>query len=203
VKKKEENTKLTLIESQKKWTNFSMEILNISFDLLGFIGTPEKEQDKDFIAGVNKRLLKYDNFLKQNAEELEKNTSHLQDADPNDRTQGGGRSISKRGRSPDGSMNEEVSQVKNRSIHIDYDPNNQLEFSEIKTDIAKINSFGHDTPEFYTQVNLILRELRLRISRRRYSKLKQVSLNAIIFYDLFSIRSKHIKIYYTLLHTEQ
>jgi hypothetical protein len=211
VKKKEEATKITLIESQKKWTNFSMELLNISFDLLGFIGTPENEQDQDYIASVNKRLQKYDLFLKQNAEELDKNTSHIQQdpdiTEKNDRSNLGGKqlNISKGGKSinQSGEVDIEGSRLGNRSIHIDYDPNNQLEFQEIKTDIAKINSFGHDTPEFCTQVNLILRELRLRLSRRRYHKLKQITLNAIIYYDLFSLRSKNIKIYYTLLHNPQ
>jgi len=33
LKKKEENTKATLIECQKKWNNFSLDILNISFDV--------------------------------------------------------------------------------------------------------------------------------------------------------------------------
>jgi hypothetical protein len=200
VKKKEEATKITLIESQKKWTNFSMELLNISFDLLGYIET-HNDQDKDYIANINKRLQKYDLFLKQNAEELDKNTSHVQqDLDVSEKINQSKVNISKN-KSPNQSIDAE--NIGNRSIHIDYDPNNQLEFTEIKSDLAKINSFGHDTPEFYAQVNLILRELRLRLSRRRYSKLKQVALNALIYYDLFSFKSKHIKIYSTLLHNPQ
>ena len=34
LKKKEETTKATLIECQKKWNNFSLDILNISFDVM-------------------------------------------------------------------------------------------------------------------------------------------------------------------------
>jgi len=71
VKKKEEATKLTLLESQKKWSNFSIEILNIAMDLMKMV-IPQSDEDKEYISNVNKKLIKYDGFLKKNLDELEK-----------------------------------------------------------------------------------------------------------------------------------
>jgi hypothetical protein len=204
VKKKEEATKLTLLESQKKWSNFSIEILNITFDLMNLV-RPASQQEKDHIYNVNKKLLKYDSFLKKNIEELEKNNSQLNIVeDPianNSRISNPNLNDSKLNSSK--INNNEISQIKSKSIHIDYDPSNLLDMNRIKSDLAKINSFGYDTLEYYNQINLTLREIRLRCSRKRYNKLKVLTIYSIILCDVFNIRSKHNKIYLSLLHNSE
>lgn len=77
LKKKEEATKTTLIESQKKWTNFALDILNISFDLISNMKKLKSgiEIPGDLPDSVNNKLLKYEIFLKKNAEELDKNSN--------------------------------------------------------------------------------------------------------------------------------
>lgn len=206
VKKKEEATKITLLESQKKWSNFSIEILNLAFELMNMM-KPDTEKEKEQISNINKKLLKYDSFVKKNLEELDKNTSQMDIVeDPiinnNSRLNNSKLTNSKLNNSIRMNNNyeeEQVSQIKSKSIHIDYDPNNLLDMNRIKSDLAKINSFGYDTQDYYNQINLVIREIRIRCSRKRYSKVKVSTLYSIILIDLFNIRSKHNKIYLNLL----
>ena len=74
LQKKEEYTRQTLIESQGKWTNFSKEILNISKELLF---TLEQMGVKSTLNSINimpirDKMARYEAFLNNNTEELEK-----------------------------------------------------------------------------------------------------------------------------------
>jgi hypothetical protein len=217
LKKKEEATKMTLIESQKKWTNFSMDLLGISFELISNFNKLKSgiEVSEEYTEAMNKKLLKYENFLKKNAEELDKNTSFNRDRDRDrensllqDREnsavlekhiinpKSGHQSLVQ-----ENSINKSATMI-NQSIHINYDPTLLLDMPSIKSLFAKVNAYGFDTKEHYDKVNFLLREMRLRISRRKHQKLKQMSLVAVVLYDILGLRSKHVKIFSNLLENK-
>jgi hypothetical protein len=218
IKKKEEAAKITLIESQKKWTNFSLDILNISFELINNFKKVQSgiEVSNNFVDTMNTKLLKYEAFLKKNAEELDKNKSMLKkdkselllDKVNNNNTNPLNTSNNEKQQYYDNSMREDmnienISHIKNQSIHLNYDINHILDFPVVKADLAKVNSFHTDTAEFYERVVFILREIRLRITRRKQNKIKQLTLYALIHYDLFGLKSKYVKIYYNLLNNNK
>lgn len=215
LKKKEEAAKITLIESQKKWTNFSLDLLTISFDLISNIRKLKNGAEVPYeqVESVNNKLIKYELFLKKNAEDLEKNASFAKDNNPQDnsilapenKSQLQNQQIilnTSKNKSNNQSMVGDNSQFKsqeiNQSIHINYDPNYLLDMQLVKSDCAKVNAFGYDSKEFYEKIILILREIRLRLTRRKYAKLKQLTLSSVIFYDLLGLRSKHVKIFSSL-----
>jgi len=80
LKRREENSKLTLIECQKKWTNFALDILSISFELINNINKLKTgiEIPFDYTDSINNKLIKYESFLKKNAEELNKSNTSVQ-----------------------------------------------------------------------------------------------------------------------------
>lgn len=222
LKKKEEATKLTLIESQKKWTNFSLDILGISFELISLIKKLKNgaEVSNDLVDNINNKLGKYELFLKKNAEELDKNNNNSKDRDRDNselievpKNQSKEKTQTSKNKSHNVSneninnanLNKSLQQAVNNSIHlnISYEPSNQLEYPKIKEDIAKMNAYGYDNPQYYERINFILREIRLRLTRRKYQKLKQVTLYSIVYYDLLALRSKNVKIYHNLINNEK
>ena len=74
LQKKEEYTRQTLIESQSKWTNFSKEILNISKELFFTMESMGVKQtiNKISLAPIRDKMARYEAFLNNNSEELEK-----------------------------------------------------------------------------------------------------------------------------------
>ena len=90
----------------------------------------------------------------------------------------------------------------NQSIHIDYDPTFLIDMRAVRADLAKVNAYGVDLQKYFEKINFILREIRLRISRKKFAKLKATTLNSVIYHDLLGIRSKHVKIFLELLNKE-
>jgi len=228
LKKKEENTKIMLIDSQKKWTNLSSEILKISFELIARYTQlfPEETKSDQIIETAQKKLSKYDSFLKKNAEELERNQSFNKEKDKSSFIRDNSKeklhnqqnmnnksnlnninSINNNNISQHPSDNDislyNKTELINNSIHINYDPNFNLEMALIRADLAKVGSVAFNYPEFYDKLNFIIREIRLRISRRKYIKIKQNTLCSVIMHDLFGTRSKHVKIYMNLLNNHK
>ena len=212
VKKKEENTKLMLIESQKKWTNLSSDILKISFELILHFKNlmPEEMQNNTVIESVVKKLSKYEAFLTKNAEELEKNPSLNKEKasfskdvskDKQILHQLNNNTVTHNYSENDISLYHKTELI-NNSIHINYDPNFNLEMVLIRADLAKLGSLAYNNTEFYDKLNFILREIRLRMTRRKYLKLKNNTLYSVIMHDIFGIKSKHVKIYMNLLSNE-
>lgn len=74
LQKKEEYTKQTLIDSQSKWTNFSKEILNISKELLFSLESMGAKLtiNKISLMPIRDKMARYEAFLNNNADELEK-----------------------------------------------------------------------------------------------------------------------------------
>ncbi len=77
-KAKEEKNKIAFVDSQKTWTHLALNIINYSFDLVNLgkknnSGSPETSEK---IEKINKKLIKYQNFLKKNSDELEKNKAN-------------------------------------------------------------------------------------------------------------------------------
>ncbi len=76
LQKKEQYAKKTLLESQFKWTNFSLDILNNCKDLIFAMDqrnirqfTVNNGQMKN-LDQIITRITKYDSFLQNNAKEL-------------------------------------------------------------------------------------------------------------------------------------
>jgi len=215
LKKKEEAAKLTLIESQKKWTNFSLDLLGISFDLISNVQKIKNGVDvpDQYIEAMSNKLLKYENFLKKNAEDLERNTSFNRGVQLGDNSQNIDNSalIDKSHLNQDKSNshsmlhdnsinnNNRSVTVINQSIHINYDPNFLLDMHSIRSLFSKVNAYGYDNQDYYDKVNFLMREIRLRISRRKHQKLKQMTLVALVINDILGLRSKHVKIFSNLL----
>jgi hypothetical protein len=194
-----------------------MDLLGISFELISNFNKLKSgiEVSEEYTEAMNKKLLKYENFLKKNAEELDKNTSFNRDRDRDrensllqDREnsavlekhiinpKSGHQSLVQ-----ENSINKSATMI-NQSIHINYDPTLLLDMPSIKSLFAKVNAYGFDTKEHYDKVNFLLREMRLRISRRKHQKLKQMSLVAVVLYDILGLRSKHVKIFSNLLENK-
>jgi len=74
LKSKDEKSKITFMDFQKTWSNLSININSYSFGLL--IDIYKNAVNNVVNPKVNKikqKLMKYQNFLKKNVEELEKN----------------------------------------------------------------------------------------------------------------------------------
>lgn len=230
LKRKEELSKMTMIESQKKWTNFSLEILNIASQLISHSQKVkngiETDLENNILETFNSKISKYEQFLRKNAEELEKSSQGLNNNNTSNNKSRIESASNKNNLNQNKSyfneteqnqsniinnnMNNNISQniiqenslISNQKsivLQINYDTNHLLDFNVLKGDLAKVNSFNYDTDEFYDRINYGLRELRLRLSRRKYKSVKNNTLYAIINYDLLGLKSKHVKIYSNLL----
>jgi hypothetical protein len=166
-----------------------------------------------YIEAMSNKLLKYENFLKKNAEDLERNTSFNRGVQLGDNSQNIDNSalIDKSHLNQDKSNshsmlhdnsinnNNRSVTVINQSIHINYDPNFLLDMHSIRSLFSKVNAYGYDNQDYYDKVNFLMREIRLRISRRKHQKLKQMTLVALVINDILGLRSKHVKIFSNLL----
>ena len=74
---KDEKNKKFFLDSQKTWCNLALDILSYSFDLITIYYKVTNNQKDDIVEEINNKLLKYQNFLVKNFEELDKNNKNL------------------------------------------------------------------------------------------------------------------------------
>ena len=70
---KEEKSKIAFIDSQKTWSNLALNIISYSFGLIDIYNTVANNTQNPQVEKIRQKLVKYQNFLKRNMEELEKN----------------------------------------------------------------------------------------------------------------------------------
>ena len=77
-----------------------------------------------------------------------------------------------------------------------------LDIPLIKEEIGKLGSVTRNNKESYRKIALILKELRFRLSKKRYSSIKQQTILSIVFYDLFAFKSKKVKMIVNLFENQ-
>ena len=73
LKDKEENNKKIFLESQKNWCSLALDIINCSFDLVELCNKLSNNQNLENIDEISNKLIKYQNFLVNNLNDLNKN----------------------------------------------------------------------------------------------------------------------------------
>ena len=217
IKNKEEKSKIAFIESQKTWTNLTLGIINNYFNLVDIYKQKLNETTPQ-IEKMNKKLLKYQSFLKRNAEELEKNKNnsnnsnlilHKEDIegignskyeDSLIQNQSNMNEIQNNNNNNNMFNQENILNQENiqegKSIQIDYVLSNLL---DMKRFVLAIN---HKIMVDDNKLFFIFREIRLRAFRRNDTNLRNLTLYSIFFYDLFGTLSKNSTILHELLQNQ-
>ena len=73
LKSKDEKSKIAFIDSQKTWSNLALNIISYSFGLIDIYNNAVNNATNPQVDKIRQKLIKYQNFLKKNVEELEKN----------------------------------------------------------------------------------------------------------------------------------
>ena len=73
LKAKDDKSKVAFIDSQKTWSNLALNIISYSFGLIDIYNNAMNNVSNPQVEKIRKKLIKYQNFLKKNVEELEKN----------------------------------------------------------------------------------------------------------------------------------
>ena len=73
LKTKDEKSKIAFIDSQKTWSNLAFNIISYSFGLIDIYNNVANNTQNPQVEKIRQKLVKYQNFLKRNMEELEKN----------------------------------------------------------------------------------------------------------------------------------
>ena len=73
LKDKEENNKKIFLESQKNWCSLALDIINCSFDLVELCNKLSNIQNLANIDEISNKLIKYQNFLVNNLNDLNRN----------------------------------------------------------------------------------------------------------------------------------
>ena len=73
LKTKDEKSKIAFIDSQKTWSNLALNIISYSFGLIDIYNNAANNIQNPQVEKIRQKLVKYQNFLKKNMEELEKN----------------------------------------------------------------------------------------------------------------------------------
>ena len=77
LKEKDEINKKVFVDSQKNWSSLALDIINCSFDLVDICHKLNKNNKNEIIEDINNKLIKYQNFLLYNLDQLEKNKTVL------------------------------------------------------------------------------------------------------------------------------
>ena len=72
LKEKDENNKKIFLDSQKNWCSLALDIISCSFDLLELCNKFNNNQKNERIEEINNKLIKYQNFLINNLNDLDK-----------------------------------------------------------------------------------------------------------------------------------
>ena len=73
LRTKDEKSKIAFIDSQKTWSNLALNIISYSFGLIDIYNNVANNVQNPQVEKIRQKLVKYQNFLKKNMEELEKN----------------------------------------------------------------------------------------------------------------------------------
>ena len=220
IKIKEERSKNAFVDSQRTWTNLATNIISWSFYLVDIYKKKNNENNPK-VEKIQKKLIKYQNFLKKNAEELEKNKNNSNIMFQNDEMDTIGNnskyedSIMNQNQSLNQSLNgneknykkENAEHILNqndqniigesiqqgKSIQIDYEPSHLIDMKKF------VNALNHKIKVDDNKLWFIFREIRLRIFRRNDIKLRQLTLFEAFYYDIFGTLSKSSNLLHQLL----
>ena len=73
---KDEKNKKLFLDTQKNWCNLALDIISYSFDLISIYYKMTNNYKDNNIEEINNKLIKYQNFLVKNYEELEKSNNN-------------------------------------------------------------------------------------------------------------------------------
>ena len=209
LKSKEEKSKIAFVDSQKTWTNLALNIITYSFELITIMKKNNLDNSPQ-IEKINKKLNKYQMFLKKNNEELEKNKNNSNNSNANIMLKKEDIDIIQNSKYEDSIANQPTieqvqppqtnpnirqSMINRKSIQIDYDPTYLIDMKKFTYCVAK------RTVEDHKQW-FIFREIRLRIFRRSDIIQKQLTLFSVFYHDLFGVLSKNNVTLHFLLSNE-
>lgn len=196
LKQKDERNKINFIDSQRSWTNFALNILSYSFDLIMLCKSNRNKNDIIRSTDkINKKLLKYQAFLNKNMEEIEKNNktitanntynniSYMGNNEKNDFLL----ETIANSKYEDQSManinnNISIHNNPNRSFRVDYDQTHLIDMIALSNTLSTIGETKNESEDI--KLSYIIREIRLRIFRRNEQKMKSLTLYQIFYYDL-------------------
>ena len=197
LKTKLDSKKYNLINIQKSWINFALNILTHSFDLVLLCKSNRNSNEVLLKSGkIFKKLLKYQSFLKKQTSVLEKynkplaanNTVLSAIKEQNDEmfeNIGGFDDLSGINNSLLGNNSIGI----NKSFHVDYDVTHLIDINNfqisIKDELMKNEQNSLNTVDNDLKFAFVIREMRLRTFRRNDPQIKELTLYSIFYYDLF------------------
>lgn len=101
-------------------------------------------------------------------------------------------------------MKENISRMQEEinDKELDYNSKFLLDMTLIKEELGKLGSINRNAKEYFERIAFIIKEIRLRLTTKRYSSVKIQTLLAILYYDIFALKSKKVKILNTLLSND-
>ncbi|MCQ2819755.1 MAG: hypothetical protein MJ252_21025 [archaeon] len=224
-KQKEEKNKMAFVDSQKTWTHLALNIINYSFDLINISKKLMGNSDNEVSAKVekiNKKLIKYQSFLKKNNDDLDKNknnssklyikseevdminNSKYEDKEnilnaavnPNPNENNPVQSFSLQKEMEKDNQKEENaddSMADRKSIQIDYEPTNLIDMKKF------LMALNRKIAVEDNKLMYIIREIRLRIFRRTNADLRNITLFSLFYYDIFNLASRSSQLLHNLL----
>ena len=197
LKTKLDSKKYNLINIQKSWINFALNILTHSFDLVLLCKSNRNSNEVLLKSGkIFKKLLKYQSFLKKQTSVLEKynkplganNTVLSAIKEQNDEmfeNIGGFDDLSGINNSLLGNNSLGI----NKSFHVDYDVTHLIDINNfqisIRDEFLKNEQNSLNTVDNDLKFAFVIREMRLRTFRRNDPQIKELTLYSIFYYDLF------------------
>ena len=92
--------------------------------------------------------------------------------------------------------NVNLSRIQNKinQQELSYNQNYLLDIHLIKEEIGKLGSVTRSKKEHYIRISLILKDLRFRITKKKYTSIKQQTVLSIFLHDLFQVKAKFAKL---------
>ena len=210
-KEKDENNKKIFLDSQKNWCSLALDIISCSFDLMEICNKLTNNQKIENIEEINNKLIKYQNFLVSNLNDLDKKKlstiiqldskinqreikpKPIQEAKPDTNNNISISMNSVNNIITNSSLNNTMKKKSNTSTSKELKKNN-INKNEMKNSIInmkKLNLIINSKHHIYNEkISHLFKEIREKI----YSKdnnIRMITLYQIFFYDLLGTLSNN------------
>ena len=210
-KEKDENNKKIFLDSQKNWCSLALDIISCSFDLMEICNKLTNNQKIENIEEINNKLIKYQNFLVSNLNDLDKKKlstiiqldskinqreikpKPIQEAKPDTNNNISISMNSVNNIITNSSLNNTMKKKSNTSTSKELKKNN-INKNEMKNSLInmkKLNLIINSKHHIYNEkISHLFKEIREKI----YSKdnnIRMITLYQIFFYDLLGTLSNN------------
>ena len=223
-----DKNKKVFLDAQKNWCNLALDILSYSFDLISIYYKITNNQKNNIIEEINDKLLKYQNFLVKNYEDLEKSNININEVSnelnskkhfiSNNEENNNKIIFNQNNITFKKQAYNENPNINNNHINIDINNKYENLINIINNVIKenknkKINNYSNnliDMKRFNQALNHqiyiedeklahIFKEIRLRIYNQKNRELREITLYEIFYYDIFGTQSKSSTVFKHLL----